>query len=95
MCEVELLACSNVCGLSVRGNYFGIAFHIKFGICLISINNCHYALAVVLASNDIHTLERHELSLLALDDYLVALTPMEQTAKPIEHGVFGICSALA
>ena len=44
--------------------------------------------------DDIDAVHRNELGHLALGNYLVALTPVEQSAQPVEHIVLGWRAAL-
>ena len=44
--------------------------------------------------DDIDTLVGNKLRLVATDDGLIALTPLQQSAEPVEHGVLGLRAPL-
>ena len=73
----------------MTNNYYAVKYK------LFAIKDGEHRLALILAGDDIYAVEGDELRLFALDDNIIALTPMEQTAEPVEHGVLGLCASLA
>ena len=64
-------------------------------VCLVlAVDNCHYALSLILAGNHVNTLLRTELGLLTLGNNFITLTPVQQVAEPVEHLVLCLCSTL-
>ena len=64
-------------------------------VCLVlAVDNRHHILTLILAGNYVNTLLRTELSLLALGNHFIALTPVQQVAEPVEHLVLCLSSAL-
>ena len=75
--EVNLLTCDNICSCGGRTDNLGIALHLETVVRALTIEDGHHGLAIILASYYVDTIIWYKLSLLALGDNLVALTPME------------------
>ena len=77
----------------MRTDNLCITCHIQLIGFLLAIDDGHDCFTLILACDDIHTLIRTELSLLAFGNHLVTLAPMQQVAEPLEHPVLILCSS--
>ena len=93
--EVNLLTCDNICCCGGRTDDLGIALNFETVVRALTVEDCHHGLAIILASYYVDTIIWYKLSLLALGDNLVALTPMEQAREPVEHLVLGFGATLS
>ena len=77
----------------MRTDNLCITGNIQFVCLVLAIDNRHHILTLILAGNYVNTLLRTELGLLALGNHLIALTPVQQVAEPVEHLVFCLRSS--
>ena len=91
--QINVTACQHVLGALGLANDFRVAFHLQDGRLRGAVENGEHDVVVPATGNDIDAVIGDELYLLATDDGLVALTPVEQTAQSAEHGIFGLCTS--
>ena len=92
--EVDLAAGDDIGGCGGLADDLSIAGYGHGGLASLAVENGQRRAALILASDDVDALEGDELRLLSLADEVVALTPVEQFALPLEHGVLGLGAAL-
>ena len=93
--QINGLARCYICCGGVLPNDFGIAGNLKSVVSLLTVEDGQNVLAFVLAGNDVNAVIWDELGLRAVRNDFVALSPMKQTAGPIEHGILGCRASLA
>ena len=92
--EVDLAAGDDIGGCGGLADDLSIAGYGHGGLASLAVENGQRRAALILASDDVDAFEGDELCLLSLADEVVALTPVEQFALPLEHGVLGLGAAL-
>ena len=80
-------------GLLRLSDDLGIAGHLEDGRLGGAVEDGERGMSIVLAGDDIDALPWDELRLAALDDEGIALTPMEESGEPVEHGVLSGCAS--
>ena len=92
--ELHSATGDNVLGGCGIADYLGIAVELHVGLLAVAIEDGEYCFALILACYDINAVEGDKLCLFALDDDIVALTPVEQAAEPVEHGILCLGASL-
>ena len=82
-----------ICSLCRIADNLCITAQIELVDFILTIDDGHHILTLVLTGNNINTILRTELGLLSLSNYLIPLTPMQEIAQPVEHLVFSIRSS--
>ena len=80
-------ACCHVGGFLGFADNLGITVDVEFGWLVSAVDDGHDGLAFILTRHHINAAVGAELSLGALRNHLVTLSPVEQTACPAEHVV--------
>ena len=90
MREVVIASGKNVFGTFRVTDDLCIALHLHGGFLAGAVEDGERCTSLILAGYDIDAAVRNELSLLALGDDFIAQSPVQQSAGPTEHILFGL-----
>ena len=84
-----MATCSNILGTRLTAYHLFIALHGQSSFFRRAVENSKHSIAIILARYDVDAIVRNKVFHAALRNDVVALTPVEQLAKPTEHAVLG------